>query len=348
MEHGTEVAIHSTTMTKQCKRSSKLTFIILVSVGLMKISLLTQQMSYPRRNLTIKTLSKIQRATVPPYTQRDIQSLLYNVGDPELMLLVFNGNKFQAYALGHWTLSFRYVKLIPLMVHALRTNHPQRFQPDKPVFQLVFSVADSIRTICANHPDRCPFAKLYPPIVSFPTAYRDDDVLPTAKAFPNPVFGGCIYDRIVKRRPECKWQAVDQSLKFEELRNQLIWRGSDYSVLSWMDEYRYMNTDWMKRDFTDDALAAMTPKDAIDKIMNRFWFLTPRWKVVALTLKESITSNDIKNLSWINALFTGDPEAELHSRFEKAGISVLDNQSMDTVTMSKYKYQIDLAGGKLE
>lgn len=331
-------------MKRQGKRPVNMTLIILIFVVLMALSLLTQQTWNLRRNLSFDSISETQQ--VSPYAQRDIQSLIFNVRDAELMLLVFNGKRFQAYTVGHWSLSYRYVKIVPLLVHALKTNNPERFQPDQPVFQMVFSVYDCIRTVCANHPDRCPINKMFPPIVSFPTAYRNDAVLPTAKAFPNPIYTGCLYDWKLKRKSRCKWQKVDQSLKFEDLRNQIVWRGSDFSVLGWMYEYGYMNTKWMKEEFTDDALATTTPTNVIARMLNHFWFLTPRWKAVALTLNETMTHNVTSSESWINALFTGDAEEDLHSRFEKIGIPVVDHQSMDGVAMSKYKYQIDLAGGK--
>ena len=109
-----------------------------------------------------------------------------------------------------------------------------------------------------------------------------------------------------------------------------------------------MNTNWMKDEFTDDALATTAPKNVVARMLNRFSLLTPRWKAVALTLNETVVHNVTSSHRWINALFTGHAEEELHSRFEKVGISVVEHQSMDAVKMSKYKYQIDLAGGKSE
>jgi hypothetical protein len=337
------VRISPLTMKTKGVRPMRLTLITLISVVLMALSLLTLQTGNLRR--TLHTDSNSELRGIRPYAQGDIESLVYNLRDAELMLLVFNGRTFQAYTLGHWILSYRYVIVIPLMVHALKSNNPERFLPGQPVFQMVFSVYDCLRTSCANHPDRCPINKFFPPIVSFPTAYRNDAILPTAKAFPNPLFSGCLYDWKLRNKPRCKWRKVDSSLKFENLRNQIVWRGSDFSALGFMYEYHFMNMAWMKTEFTGDALVTMTPTNVVDRMMERFWFLTARWKAVALTLKETVTQNVSTSQSWINALFTGNAEEELHSRFETIGLSVMDNQTMNAVEMSAYKYQIDLAGG---
>ena len=193
-----------------------------------------------RRNL-MDIVTNRHSGTIPPYGQVGIQSLWYNIKASWPLLFVFDGNHFKVFTLGHWKMSFRYVKLVPLLVHALQTNHPERFQPGQPVFQMVFTVSDTILTSCANRPDLCPFNNFFPPIVSFSTVYRDDSILPSAKSFPNPEYSRCMYDVKVKGRLTCDWQQVDQNLNFENLINQIVWRGSDYEFLRALDRYRLID-----------------------------------------------------------------------------------------------------------
>ncbi|KAI2509398.1 Glycosyl transferase family 90 [Fragilaria crotonensis] len=288
--------------------------------------------------------SQIGIGTLPVYDQKGIQSLSYNLRISWPLLLVFDGEHFKAYTLGHWKFSFRYVKLVPFMVHALRTNHPDRFQPGQPVFQMVFSVSDYLMTTCANDPDQCPANKFYPPIVSFSSVYRDDRIMPTAKSFPNPDFSGCLYDYKVMGSPQCKWPQIDKSLPFESLINQIVWRGSDFDFLGLMDAHEDMNGNWMNQEFSEDALPSMSDAEVMDKIMSKFSDLTPRWKAVALTLNEAVYGGPGSS-SWINVQFTGDFGNELHQRFHNRGMLVSEKRPMSAKRMSKYKYQIDLAGG---
>ena len=118
--------------------------------------------------------TQLLNGELPAYDQKGIESLAYNLRTSWPLLFVFDGHHFKAYLLGHWKMSFRYVKLIPLLVHALRTYHPERFQPGQPVFQMVFCVSDYLMTDCANDPDLCPVNKFFPPIVSFSSVFRDD------------------------------------------------------------------------------------------------------------------------------------------------------------------------------
>ena len=209
---------------------------------------------------------------------------------------------------------------------------------------MVFSVSDYLTTTCANDPDLCPTNKFYPPIVSFSSVYRDDRILPTAKSFPNPEFSGCIFDYKVMGSPQCRWPQVDKSLPFDSLINQVVWRGSDFNFLGVFDAHRGMNGKWMHQDFSEGELPSMSNAEVAAKLMARFSDLTPRWKAVALTLHEAVKGIPGSN-SWINVRFTGDSLKGLHHRFLKRGMMISEEQPMSAMTMSRYKYQIDLAGG---
>ena len=170
--------------------------------------------------------------------------------------------------------------------------------------------------------------------------------MPTAKSFPNPEFSSCLYDLTVMGSPHCEWPQVDQSLRFDSLINQIIWRGSDFDFLGFMNVHEKMNSKWMHQEFSDKALSLLSNAEVIAKLMTRFSDLTPRWKALALTLHddESADSGPDSN-PWINARFTGDVEKDLHHGLDYRGLPVSEKQPMSAKAMSKYKYQIDLAGG---
>jgi hypothetical protein len=329
------------------KQLLELAFIIASFAGLLSISL------FERYTLVEEGVAEGRRASVlernlkaiPPYTQIDIQSFWCNMKIAEPMLLVFDGNVFKTYTMGR-EMTFRYVKLIPLMVHALETNHPARFQPGQPVFQMIFSVSDFMFTICVNKLGGCPIQKSFPPIVSFSSVHRDETILPTARSFPNPVFSGCMYAWKLDNKGGCQWPEVDTSIQWDDLINSIVWRGSDHGFfLQSYEKYKSMSNKWLKAElFTDDALATITKMDTLNKILDHYDELSPRWKAVAMTLKTNI--QDPTSHHWINAMFTGDSVLELHTGLYERGIHVSEGWPMSLWTMSRYKYQIDLGGGK--
>lgn len=283
---------------------------------------------------------------VPPYNQNDIQSLRFNLKDIDPMLLVFNGSRFEAYTLGHDNARRRYTKLVPLLVHALEANQPERFQPGQPVFQMVFAVSDFLLTECANEFADCPINKYLPPIISFSSVYRDKSILPTAKSFPNPDFSDCMYEWKLQNKAGCSWPSVDRNLQWENLENQLVWRGSDHRFfLPSLDDYGKMDVEWLEKVFTRETLANMTDSDVVSRLFHHYSDLSPRWKAVALNLKSTIVEPESHH--WINVLFTGTREQDLHALFAERGTPVTDKKPMSSDVMSRYKYQIDLAGGKL-
>ncbi|KAI2509396.1 Glycosyl transferase family 90 [Fragilaria crotonensis] len=298
----------------------------------------------PTRNLTRSDNEIEEEEVIRPYNQIDIQSLRYNMKDIYPMLLVFNGSRFEAYTLGHEQVGRRYTKLVPLLVHALQTNNPERFQPGQPVFQMVFTVSDFLLTECANEFADCPINKFLPPIISFSSVYRDKSILPTAKSFPNPDFSGCMYEWKIQNKAGCTWPSVNKSLGWEDLEDQLVWRGSDHRFfLPSFDEYGKMDVEWLEKVFTREALANMTDNDVVSRLFHHYSDLSPRWKAVALTLKSTIVEPESHH--WINVLFTGTSEQELHALFAERGTPVTDKEPMSSVEMSRYRYQIDLAGG---
>ena len=277
------------------------------------------------------------------YGQSEIESCFHNMETADPMMLVFDGQKFRTYDLGR-QLSFRNVKIIPFMVHALKTSQPERFQPGQPVFEMIFSTADLIFTGCVNELDGCPIQRLFPPIISFSSVHRQQNVLPTAESFPNPTYMGCLYDFRMVNHTECKWPEADNNIQWDDLENQIVWRGSDYDFLHSILKYHGMYRS-MEKNFTRDALARITKTDVVNKLFDHYDRLSPRWQAVALMLKTRVQNPTSHN--WINAMFTGKAALDLHKRFSEIGMAVSEDEGMDSKVMSRYKYQIDLGGGKL-
>jgi hypothetical protein len=298
---------------------------------------------YLKKTLTGRRLQS-NSDVVLPYNQDDIVALSWGLNGGHSILLAFDGTNFKAFLFGHNNMSWRYVSTISLIIHALQSNYPDRFQPDQPVFQMVFTVSDFLDPACALPHRVCPESEFYAPFVSFSSLYRDKKVFPTAKAFPNTIFTECILSWL-RDSTSCNWKKVDQNIKLEELEAKLIWRGSDFYFLPGLyDQHR--NNHQMQNVFSKDSLASLSDINVLERLMKRYLQMTPRWKAIALSLKERLSHNANNSNPWFDAFFTGPTNKATHDLLNDRGIIVSDSNSMDSIMMSKYKYQLDLGGGK--
>lgn len=329
-------------------------FMVAAVAALASLSLLcsqTQQtMSEPSRLLSTynRYIPLSEDHPLPKYNQSSIELMRHMMPTLEAMLLVFDGQTFRAYCVGERSkmLSFRYVRLIPLMVDALRSNDPERFAPGQPVFQMVWTVADFLRTKCVNVGVECPYTNDFPPIASYATMHRDKSVLPTAQAFPNVHYIKCLYGWRLQGGQTCTWQEVDKSPHWEDLTPTVVWRGTDFEeFITTYDRYKNTNDGWLRKEFTPHKMAKMSKTEIIDKLMNHWNDISPRWRAAALTLKTKGSASD-KPL-WIDTMFTGHFNEQLHNAFAERGLAVSEDAPMDGKAMSKYRYQIDYGGGKL-
>lgn len=331
-------------------RSKLLVVVVLVVVALsayFDASVLNTETQQLLRSSVARELSISPDQPLAMYNQSSIEYLHNFLPRVRTMLIVFDGQTFKAFHLGeNKNLSFRYVTAIPLMVHALKTTFPDRFKPGSPVFQVLWSIDDVLDTQCVNKGVDCPQTKFFPPLISFSTMHRDESVIPTAKAFPQPHFITCLYNWKIRGINKCQWQEVDKTLKWEDLTPTILWRGSDFgSFAQHYDEFKMVSTHWMRKLYTPEKLATMTKLGAIDDLLSNHWReLTPRWRAAALTLKAKVTNPD-KPHYWIDAMFTGKQEEDLHTVFADRGLQVTDPKEMDAMEMSKARYQIDFGGG---
>jgi hypothetical protein len=287
--------------------------------------------------------------TLQKYDQSSIERLQHDT--PQLYsfhtsLLVFDGNDFLSYDLGNKKPTSRSVKLIPLLVHALKTNFPDRFQPGQPVFQLPWTASDFLSTVCVNddQQEQCnDRTKELPPIVNFGSMYKDDHILPTSKGFPNPYMLECLYLYQFDGVSTCHWADVDQSLAWDDLIPTIIWRGTDFRHFthSYKEHSEYYKP-WIQEVFNKEFVATTNKSDVVDQFFQHFHHITPRWRVVVLSLRTKLLGGH----NWIDCMFTGSWEKEDHVIFAEKDIPVADTQHMSEFEMSKYRYQIDLGGGK--
>jgi hypothetical protein len=249
-------------------------------------------------------------------------------------------------------LSFRNVRDIPLLVHALTTHFPHRFLPGTPPLELLWSGHDVIMGPCIQEHYDCP-SKDFAPILMFGTVPRDKSLLPTVRQFPNPYYTTCLYNYVIYGQTECAWSRVNTQLQFQDLIPQVFWRGSDFS--NYIAEYqsitgKYKNGTTIQFLLTPDIIEHWTQQEIVQHLVTNLNLLTPRWIGVTQSLlvssSSSSTSPPESSLPWLDIRFANNGffNRDLHESLQQRGIHVTDNY-IDPYNMSSYRYQLDMAGG---
>lgn len=160
-----------------------------------------------RRFLSVADVSTPANSTdVAKYSQDDIEATAPHIEVFHPRLLVWSEEEsFQVYNLDHKDSHLqgnpacgRCAKIVPLLVHALKSRFPDRFQRGQPVFQLLWSDADSFQSVCVKKEAGCQTEK-FAPMPFFGSVPKDPSVLPTIKAFPNWFYISCLYLEIGNR-----------------------------------------------------------------------------------------------------------------------------------------------------
>jgi hypothetical protein len=342
--HSTEQqATHSSTM--MAKQVATVVLVVALSTVATFLNYYSVETTDIERGLA--TTSPESNNELPKYDQSSIEALLHDTGfhrhhSFQTSVLVFDGHDFLSYDLGNQDPTSRSVKLIPFMVHALKTNFPDRFQPGQPVFQLPWTGSDFLSTECVNEDQECSETKDLPPIVSYGSMYKDEHVLPTAKGFPNPQMMECLYEYQFVGVNTCHWENVDESLAWDDLISTIIWRGTDFRHFthSYKEHSEYAKP-WIETIFNKEFVTKSNKTDVVDTFFQHFHRLTPRWRAVVWTLRTKLLGGH----NWIDCMFIGSWKSEDHVAFTEAGIPVADNKRMSEFEMSKYRYQIDFGGG---
>ena len=302
-----------------------------------------QQAGDEVRNLRVQ-----QADSVTYYDQIKMMETAKHFATYTLRLLVFDGQKFEAFGLAHKNTiytdalkySYRYVTMIPLMVRALKEQWPDRFEPEQPVFELLLSDAGSSSSPCVNNKG-CPVDR-FSAILMHDTTPKDESVFPTMKSFPHNIFLECLYQYKVHGRQDCIWpQEANPDIPWDNLVDTLIWRGNDYSFLNYHDEFRYEGPNKIKHLF--DPLWKNSTKDEIlyELTSTLYWQFNPRWRAVFQSVKAETQPG---STPWIDVRFVGGVNTDVHEKLDERGIRVT-GEKINAFNMSKYKYQIDLGGG---
>lgn len=172
--------------------------------------------------------------SLPAFTQLDIQKALPYFHSWYMRLLVFDGQEWKTYAIGHNSTKLlkefkstgRLYQLIPMLVHAFVHNFPRRFEPGQPVFQVLFSEADLISSDCGFSLKACPSDK-FPPILGFGSVFKDETLLPTLKMFPAPArWFACLYNYKTRNKRCTLNQQVNYANLYHQLKPQVVWVSS--------------------------------------------------------------------------------------------------------------------------
>jgi hypothetical protein len=292
-----------------------------------------------------ETSVSASHASLEIYTIDDIMATFPYVESSHPQLLVWDGSEFASYNLlrpsSKSKVSWRYLTIIPLVVHALSTEFPGRFEPGSPPFQILWTVDDYIGGRCINEDVDCP-SDTFAPIVVFGSTPRNKELLPTAKGFPNPYFVGCLYHWQIDGASTCQWGKVNEDVSYDDLEKKVIWRGSDF--LNFLSDYRPKSRpkgDIMSL-FKRSDYDKLDQEGIIQCLFDNSLRITPRWVAMAHSLRARLN-----NENWIDIMFTntGGYTEGLHESFEKKNLSVTGEQISAYNMSSKYAYQLDLAGG---
>eukprot|EP00545_Synedropsis_sp_CCMP1620_P013215 CAMPEP_0119006540 /NCGR_PEP_ID=MMETSP1176-20130426/2346_1 /TAXON_ID=265551 /ORGANISM="Synedropsis recta cf, Strain CCMP1620" /LENGTH=1101 /DNA_ID=CAMNT_0006958457 /DNA_START=62 /DNA_END=3368 /DNA_ORIENTATION=- len=250
-------------------------------------------------------------------------------------------------------------KTIPLMVNALLENYPTRFQPGQPVFQMLWSDADSFQSACVNS-GTCDVDQ-FAPLPLFGSVPKDPTVLPTVKSMPNWFYINCLYNwkfnvDDYEGGADCWQEHVDNNAQWNDLQSTVIYRGSDFTFLPTYDELSFFNPATManfpdQAQFggrgiggEDDGLSRISPEAIVMKLFHHWNSLNPRWRAIALSAQAELLASSDNSTEWLDAKFVGPMRRETHDKFESFGVQVAA-EPLDPMQMSRYKYQLDLGGG---
>ena len=311
-------------------------------LGVSLVGVVVESDSFLKRMMT--TYSRDEECAHPdnprPYSQREIGNLAPNMKTFHPRLLVFNGTMFEVYNLNHKNTNYmaspfcgRCAEIIPLLVHALIELDPSRFLPGQPVFQLLFSDGDSFESDCVNH-GKCKIGE-FAPLLLFGSAPMNPNDLPNVKGFPHWFYLTCLYNYKIHGVNRCDWtEPIDRTIAWDELENEIMWRGTDFSFLSTYKQFRFKGARSIHLTNATNRLEnAMI-------LMDRWNDLDPRWRAVAMS-----ALSEVENETWIDAKFTGNFGIHVHHNLSAHGVAVRTSEKTTPAEMSKYKYQIDLGGG---
>lgn len=310
----------------------------------------------PLDNYKHQPLSEDNGEFVPPierkYSQFEISETAAAVYKFPLRLLAFDGERFRVYTLNNEGLKLketecpRCLRAVALVVGALQSRFGERFSPGSEPFQVLFSESDITTLDCMqpSHLKKCQNRTLAP-ILAFGSVFKDPEVAPNIKEFPNDRYTICLDDWLnphIESGDYCWERELRQisATDFEDLVPHCIWRGSDNNPSS-IDDYRKLSK-------IDQLIGHknLTEAEAADYLVNHWDELRFRHRAIALSLKaEDSAKNDSENvLPWIDAKFAYPQSAPAAKQLRKHGLGFVLAEHMDINEMSQVQCQLDLVG----
>ena len=245
-----------------------------------------------------------------------------------------------------------------LLIDALKTKFPERFQQGQPTFQLLFSTSAHPQTDCVAEAniDDCA-AESFAPILQFGSVPKEAHLLPTAKAMPFPSFASCIIDwkfgRDSSSSSDCPLHHMhldpagkpySDTSRWHDLKPQVIWRGSDTAFLPEYKLNLYSGTDLpVQQAITEASTSSKLDEDTLAAtLLDKFAILTPRLRALALSIFAKRGAKTNGSMPWIDAKLNADEH--LDESMSEWGDSFLSNVRISQHEMAQYKYLLDLGG----
>jgi len=238
------------------------------------------------------------------------------------------------------------VKQLTMIMRAL---FPERFTPDSPELVLAVQAGD--------YPDAMPYRPCVTknlnapcnksllsaaPVLTFGSVFSNP-LFPNMMGFPMPGEHLTCFTRWATRKEVCPFFQHNSdwsTLTWEQLKPQLVWRGTDFRFLSIQKGYvrptveKYVQLQTDPDVDQNEATTALLKQD--------FSKLLPRWKGVVLTAESELEARRTNTLPKVNIKF---PSSSIKEReWEQIGFPGI-GERMDKSELATYKYHIDLGGG---
>ena len=261
---------------------------------------------------------------------------------------------------------------ITILANMLRTLFPERFAPNSKEFVMAVSsgdypdVAYKYRSCIQKDEDSpCNESLLSaPPVLHFGSVYRNA-MMPNQIAMPMPGDHlNCfkIWNELKHRndgRRICEafkpnteegWLPAN-NLAWDELKSQIIWRGTDFPYLNKQNSLRQPRYETY---ITGQVKSHPNPNEAVTALLRKdYHFLVPRWKGVIYTAESEIEASHTNTLPKVNIKFTSiagggkripSTIGGVYLGWKKVGFPVA-GEFLTLEELAKYKYHVDLGGG---
>ncbi|KAL7496598.1 hypothetical protein ACHAWT_009274 [Skeletonema menzelii] len=244
----------------------------------------------------------------------------------------------------------------------LRDIFPQRFTKDSPELVMAISGGDypAVDTTkygsCVFKNEEAPCDEsllLQAPILHFGSVFNHP-LFPNMIGMPMPTsHTNCFVNWLTQNRQPCNlFRPIpsENTLPWDELTPQLVWRGTDFRFLSFQNDLERPSFEKYVEGKANPN--ANLNKSATTILRQNIQKLIPRWKGVVFTAEAEIEATRTKTPAKINIKFADVAEGGKHpaigakeyKKWEEIGFPVA-GEHMNEDVLSKFKYHIDIGGG---